>query len=464
MADPMKQAEGVAGLELLTRAGVDRAMRTGAWYGDRPLHLSFPPNWDVTVLWPRTPPPLTDQQIEDTLARPVGRPPLSELCRGKTRPLVIVDDMNRPTPAARVMPWVLRQFAHAGIRAADVTILMALGSHGAPRPDIIAEKVGSEAAPCRFVLHNPRRGTVRVGRTSSGTPVLVNREVVAADFVMGIGGVYPNNTAGFGGGSKLVMGVLDLRVISALHHGTLGSGWGAEGLASGFRRQLDEIAKLVGLEFVVTMHVDSDREVVRVRCGDPGRYFPEEVAFARAAFGAPAPDGAHVVVANAFPNDVSLTFALVKGEFPLRRSPAHASRILIAACSEGAGSHGVYPVAFVPALHELRDRLRRLSLLTARQLAVKGWGRVQRITRAGIRRSTLGKSVGVPRPRAHTNPIWLYRTARSPAHLPAKVRDANIVTEWTDVLEAVAREQGCTERLRVVVYPCSPLQVFDRTV
>jgi nickel-dependent lactate racemase len=375
--------------------------------------------------------------------------------------VIVVDDMNRPTPAARVLPWVLRQFAQAGIKAADVTIVMARGSHGLPCRDIIAQKTGREAAQCRIVLHDPCRRTIRIGRTSSGTPVFVNREVVGADFIMGIGGLYPNHTAGFGGGSKLIMGVLDLRVISALHHGTEEAGWGGDALASRFRRDLDEIARLVGLEFLVTLHVNADCKVVRVRCGDPSRYYPEEVAFAREAFRAPVAEGADVVIANAFPNDLSVTFALMKGDFPLRLAPPRASRILIAACSEGAGSHGVYPVVAIPPLHEQRDRLRRLSLLSAGELAAKAWGRVRRLAAPGAPPKSMTRDVSSARPSHHAHPIWLYHTAAAPGDLPATARGARIVGRWTDVLDAVAGEQRQDARLQVFVYPCSPLQVVS---
>jgi nickel-dependent lactate racemase len=49
--------------------------------------------------------------------------------------------------------------------------------------------------------------------------VLVNRHVAAADYVIGIGGVYPQNSTGFGGGAKLALGVLGRRSIVNLHYG-----------------------------------------------------------------------------------------------------------------------------------------------------------------------------------------------------------------------------------------------------
>jgi len=41
----------------------ENQLRTGAWYGDYPLKLDFPAECDVTFLFPRTPPPFTDDDI-----------------------------------------------------------------------------------------------------------------------------------------------------------------------------------------------------------------------------------------------------------------------------------------------------------------------------------------------------------------------------------------------------------------
>jgi len=51
--------------------------------------------------------------------------------------------------------------------------------------------------------------------------VLVDREVLAGDPMIGVGGVYPQHSTGFGGGTKLALGVLGKRSIVALHYGHL---------------------------------------------------------------------------------------------------------------------------------------------------------------------------------------------------------------------------------------------------
>jgi nickel-dependent lactate racemase len=404
----------------------------------------------VEVFTPHVGVPLTDLQIAQRLESPVGQPPVRQLCRGKARPVVIVDDLNRPTPASRVVPALLRQFAEAGIAARDVSIVMAPGTHGAPRADALVKKVGAEAAgACQTYIHDCHRDVVKVGRTSFGTPVLVNKHVVDSDFLVGIGGLYPNDTAGFGGGTKLALGVLGFRSIASLHYGHPSIGWGAPNRHSTFRRDLDEIAPMIGLRTTVSLLLNADRDVVDVVCGDPHAYYAEVLRSARAAFHAPRPDeGADVIISNAYPNDLSLTFVRMKGIAPLTRAPRGASRIAIASCAEGLGFHGLFPFMNAPRFHRQRMRAVRASVLLSKpdRLAHK------------VRRR-LAHPFGARRESTAAHPIWLY--CPDPAHtagLPAAIPGMHVTSSWDEILEAVRREQGGRAALRVLVYGCAALQ------
>jgi len=441
-------------------------LRTAAWHGDNPLHLDFPAGWNVTTHWPKTPAPLTDVQIAECLQNPVGQHRIRELCKGKARPVILVDDVNRPTPVARIMPFLLQEFAAAGIQKPNITIVIARGSHGPSENKSMLLKVGEEAAAgCRVLMHDPYGNTSKVGTTSFGTPVHANRHVLKSDFVMGIGGLYPNNTAGFGGGSKLALGVLDVRVISQLHRKHKGAGWGAQGAENSFRKDLDEIARMIGMQTMITGHVDANRELVRMVSGDFRQYYGAEVAFARDAFRAPKPAGADVVISNAFPNDLSLTFVHMKGVNPLRHAPREASRIVLGACSEGEGFHGVYPIVRMPLFHEQRDRLRRISLMTPAEIATKISEKLR--TKLSHKRSEdsapsmSGRKEPSQAASKAKNPIWMYRTGTAQNGLPSVVRGMHVLHNWNDVLAMVNKEQGGRSDLNVVVYPCAPLQVIE---
>ena len=264
-------------MTLETRDAVVSCVRTAAWYAERSVTLRFPAQWDVIEHWPPTLPPLGEEQIRTSIGRPFGQGPIHERCRGEKRPVVVVDDLNRPAPAWRVMPHVLEEFRRGDIDPAAITIVMATGTHGAPRPGALETKVGRQAAAaCRLEAHDAGRGGGRLGKTSYGTPVLANRTVAASDFVLGIGGIYPNHTAGFGGGAKLALGVLAKSSISRLHYQHGSVGWGTVDGPNHFRRDLDAIAELMGLHTMISLHVDHRGEIVRLACGDHLRYFAEE--------------------------------------------------------------------------------------------------------------------------------------------------------------------------------------------
>src|SRR5437870_1485215 len=127
-------------------------LRTAAWYGDEELTLRFPAGWTIVVHHPRTPPPLDGRDIAAALESPVGQPPLRHLAQGCHRPVVIVDDLTRPTPANIVLPHIIRQLEDAGIDRGHVTIVVGTGSHGPLPRTNITKKLGDEvAATCRVI-------------------------------------------------------------------------------------------------------------------------------------------------------------------------------------------------------------------------------------------------------------------------------------------------------------------------
>ena len=419
-------------------------LRTAAWHGDRVVELDLPPTWDGEVFRPDTPPPLTDADVAGALERPVAQAPIRELARGKERPVVVVDDLTRPTPVDRVLTHLLHQFEAGGIPRARVSIVIATGAHPPPPSDGVHRKLG-DSRGCRVMVHDCTRDLTRVGRTSFGSPVLVNRDVAASDFIVGIGGIYPQHSTGFGGGSKLALGVLGKSSIIRLHYGHE-SAEGSYDVENDFRRELDEIAGMIGLGTMISVHVDADRRIVRLTAGDRAASYAGEVAFARRVYRAPVPGDADVVISNAYPVDGSLTFVRSKGLIPLLHADRAASRVAIASCSEGVGHHGLFP--FVTG-----SRL---------QPAIQVWRRARtrpgdfpaRVARAVGRRWAGARSVERPG-------ILLYRPDAEGSALPKSIPGMREVRTWSEVVRAVEREQVVRKRLRVVVYACAPLQVLE---
>ncbi len=427
-------------------------LRTGAWHSDLPLELQLPDEWDVDIFWPQTPPPLSDGQIATMLETPTNQPPLRQLCAGAKWPLIIVDDLNRPTPAYRVMPFLLSQLKDAGIPLDNITILVASGMHGAVSKDAMVKKVGSEAAVnCRLLGHDYKNGVVAIGKTAMGTPLAVNREVVASDFVIGVGGVYPNYTAGFGGGAKLILGVLGGNTIAHLHFHHQGVGWGML-RPSTFRTDLDEIARLLKLRTMISLEVNANREPVHMHCGDYFSYYKDAVAFCRSVYCAPVPDDADIILSNAYPIDASLTFARMKGMTPLQQwARPGVSRIAVASCYEGVGEHNLFPLIKLSHHRRIRRMAQRLAAMSFDDIAKKLARRSVTAVREHLRYPT---KTGV-------NPIWLYCTETNSKPLPCTIADIRVEYSWPKIVQKVQDEQQHKKHLKMLVYPCAPLQFFE---
>jgi nickel-dependent lactate racemase len=425
-------------------------LRTAHWSNDEPFELDWPADWSISIRWPNLPPPLSAEDIRQALHNPIGRGSLAELLQDKKRPLFVIDDLTRATPTSMILDPLLDELLAAGIPADHATILVATGTHPAPAPEALAKKIGARAAAaCRVVVHDDLRNCVRIGKTSYGTPISVDREVLDADCLIGIGGIYPNNTAGFGGGPKLALGVLGRKSISHLHLKHRGGRWGADNRDLSFRKDLEEIAVTIGLTAMVSVHIDAEARPVRMVFGDHRVYYEAEARWASETYQIAGPGDADVVVANAYPVDSTLVSAYQKSMVPLRAARPGASRILLASCVLGPGGHGLFPIGYRPTLLE-RAR-RKASVLSPMEFVAS--------VAAGLR-LRLSRRISKPEP-VFRWPVVLFRPGSSPKPDLAELGDLNLAPTWQAVLETIRTQHPGQERLNVAIYPCASLQVLD---
>jgi nickel-dependent lactate racemase len=120
-----------------------------------------------------------------------------------------------------LLPPVLEALAQAGVRDADITIMITHGTHRLSTDQEVGRIVGAgPSRRLRIVQHrcDEQDNQVYVGLTSRGTPVWVNRLAFEADRRIGIGYIGPSPTAGYSGGWKLIVpGVAALDTINANH-------------------------------------------------------------------------------------------------------------------------------------------------------------------------------------------------------------------------------------------------------
>ena len=251
---------------------------TRAWYGDVDATLTFPEHWDVQEcrMAGHDTPALSEEQILEALDNPYGSGTLRELSRGKKQAVILFDDLTRPAPTARILPFVLEALAEAGLDDDHIRFVGAFANHAAMSREDFVKKLGADVLRrFRVYNHNPYEHHVDLGKTSRGTPILVNREVMDCDLKIGIGGLIPHIGAGFGGGGKLVFpGVMSIESV-AYNHGKIRSKSPSEetgmlGIVEGniLREDIEEAVGKIGLDMKIDLLINNRREIIGVFAGD----------------------------------------------------------------------------------------------------------------------------------------------------------------------------------------------------
>ncbi len=183
-------------------------LRVGTWFGEREIELAFPTHWEVVEcrMGGHDRPALTEAEMRAAVQNPIGSPPLRELAQGKKEVVILFDDMPKPTPTSRIVPFVLEELHAGGIRDEQIRFLCAPGTHRQLMYGEFVAKLGEDIVQNYPVYnHNCHENTVFVGTTSHATPVYVNREFAYCDLRLGIGSIIPHPSAGFGAGGKMIL-------------------------------------------------------------------------------------------------------------------------------------------------------------------------------------------------------------------------------------------------------------------
>lgn len=333
-----------------------------------------------------------DWLIRDALEHPLGSPRLREMGRSRRRVLILIDDNTRPTPASVIIPYLLEELGPKP----EVTFLTASGTHRAMTPAEKERKLGREICLRYPVLdhrwHEPSE-LIRLGQTPSGIPVEVNRLLLQADLVIGVGHVAPHRMAGFGGGSKIVQpGVCGVATTGCTH-------WAAAeftgpellGIAENpIRAEMDHVGAAAGLQAVLNVVLNTQNQLV-------GCFFGSPVAAHRAAsklsadvFSGTIPTLADVVLIESFPGDLDMwqaSKALAAAELAVRQGGVV---ILVTPCPEGVSRSHPSMLDFgyrsPGVVREWVQRGEMTDLMVAAELAIGG--RVIRDRARGIMVST----------------------------------------------------------------------------
>jgi len=316
-------------------------------FGGKPHELEVPDRNLAEVLGPkpsRAVPDL-DAAIEAALDAPIAQPPLEAWVKPTDQVVIVSDDATRLTPTHRMLPPLRRRLNAAGVPDARIACIMALGTHRYMTEDELRTKAGDTVFEQIRVFNHAWRdpqALVDLGTSSQGTPLLVNRAVVEADVVIGLGAIVPHHIPGFSGSSKIIQpGVCGDRTTAETHLLSCESGGDSYlGIEDNpVRRDMDDMADRVGLRTIFNTVLNDTGEVVGLFYGAMRPAFKAGVKLARKLYGVEYREVPDIALTNSHPCDLDF-WQSHKSLYPAQRMVKPGGTIIV--CTPAP--EGVSPV------------------------------------------------------------------------------------------------------------------------
>jgi lactate racemase len=243
-------------------------------YGSSFLTASVPTGNISRVLKRNSAQSLADEKeaVLAALGDPVDCRPLRDCIEKNTKAVILVTDNTRPCPDNRLLPVILSELEQK-IPRRNITIIVAVGLHPPLSLKELEEKLGKNIIRSYRVMNHDINQVTRIGTTSRGTPVEVNRWVLEADFRLSTGFIEPHFFAGFSGGCKSIAPGVSGPASIRHNHGfsMIDHPLARAGVLQGnpVYEDIVEQAKMAGLNFIVNVLLDENKEMTHVFAGDP---------------------------------------------------------------------------------------------------------------------------------------------------------------------------------------------------
>lgn len=286
------------------------------------------------------------QGFVDAVCNPIGSKPLKELVKPSDRVVIATSDGTRPVPNKQLIPWLLDELP---VLEDQVTVLVGTGTHRPNTDEELLDMFGEVVMKrVKIVNHDAfdELGNEQVGKTESGTPVVLNKIYLQADFKIAVGFIEPHFFAGFSGGPKAVApGVASIDTIFRLHRAELigdpNSTWGVLD-ENPLHTEIREAVALSPPDFMVNVTLNAEKKISNYYVGDYRDAHVKGCADVKASAMVAVKQPFPVVVTSnsGFPLDQNL-YQTVKGLSAAARIVNEGGKIFVASeCSDGVPNHG----------------------------------------------------------------------------------------------------------------------------
>jgi len=242
-------------------------------YGKSHIEWNPPDEIIPVLLQLKDVPAAKDQakEVRRAINNPIGSKKLDNFKGIKTVAIAIAD-LTRSVPHKIILPQIIEKLEKIDVNPKDISLIVGTGLHRVSTEDEWEELVGQEVLDkVKIISHNAKdpEMIVNLGITSRGTPVDINKHYVEADLKIVVGMIDPHQFEGYTGGAKgLAIGLGGEKLITANHSMMIDKN-ACLGKLKGnpAREDLDEIGGIVGIDFIVNVVLNGNKEIFKAFAG-----------------------------------------------------------------------------------------------------------------------------------------------------------------------------------------------------
>jgi len=319
-------------------------MKVSLYYHGAEEDVEIPDSCNVEIVEPQVLDLGTTEEgmIQRAIDNPIDSKPLDEFIEASDSFLVIVNDHARPTPTPKILKQILPILSDKRYK-----IIVATGTHAKPSEKDLKELIlGEFYDELRedIVIHESKTvETVNLGKTSRGTPVLINKIIQDYEAFITINSIEPHYFAGFTGGRKSFLpGIAAYDTVEANHSMALLEESKIMVLEGNpLAEDLEEAARIVVKghpTFAVNVVLDGAQNIVTVVAGDIFKQLHEGAEVAQSIYSPVAKSVPDILISVVHaPLDQNL-YQAQKGFENTRLAVGPGGiMILVAACYDGIG-------------------------------------------------------------------------------------------------------------------------------
>jgi len=311
-------------------------------YGDRTMLVRIPDRNLIGVLKPND--CCAFQDTDAALKRATDE--CAAFVGDSQRILVLVNDYTRPTPNAPILA-ALRPI----LSGRDFKALVCLGTHRPPTepelerifgPDFLQSSIVNRQSTILCHDSKDKSRLFFLGKTSFGTDVWLNKELLWADKIITINSIEPHYFAGYTGGRKgFLPGIAGYDTTAQNHNMVTRSGSATFGLEGNpVHEDMTEAAKMVPRPvFSIQLVQDRRHDLLAIHSGDLFRSYDAATKQAHEVFAVPVKEKADIVMSVLRPPyDINFYQAQRAVEFARPVLKDHSVHITVSACHDGTGN------------------------------------------------------------------------------------------------------------------------------